>query len=246
MIIQNVKLVNVGYVVDVQPIITQNLLANYDAATGISGATFLDSSGNGYDATIFNSPTTTTYNGTTVLNLDSASSQYFTYTGGYPAAANDITHDVWFYSTATTGTQQTLISEWNGYPYPTGWTDAQLGMNSNGKIAGAVWNNSGAGLESTDTWTNNTWYNAVLSYSNSVLSLYLNGVLQTSSPTWGRIMGGDPYYAYGYPDATNGMYLGGVKDYFKGYIGAVKLYSIGLTQAQVTQNFNALRGRYGV
>ena len=131
MIIQNVKLVNVGYVVDVQPIVTQNLLANYDAATGISGSTFNDSSGNGYNATIFNSPTTTTYNSTTVLSLDSASSQYFTYTGGYP-------------------------------------------------------------------------------------------------------------------DATNGMYLGGVKDYFKGYIGAVKLYSIGLTQAQVTQNFNALRGRYGV
>lgn len=41
MIIQGATLYNTGFVVDVT-IVTTNLFANYDAATGISGSTFLD------------------------------------------------------------------------------------------------------------------------------------------------------------------------------------------------------------
>jgi hypothetical protein len=80
MIIQGVTLRNTGIVADVQPIYTTNLVANYDPNTGISGSTFLDSSGNGYTATIYNSPSTVTVNGYKVLQLNSASSQYYVYT----------------------------------------------------------------------------------------------------------------------------------------------------------------------
>ena len=52
MIISGVNLTNTGFVVDVQGIVKTNLVANYDPATGISGSTFTDSSGNGYNATI--------------------------------------------------------------------------------------------------------------------------------------------------------------------------------------------------
>jgi hypothetical protein len=77
-------------------IVATNLFANYDAATGISGSTFNDSSGNGRNATLFGSPTTTTVNGTTVLRLTSASSQYFGYTTGYGTSLNSaFTFDVW-------------------------------------------------------------------------------------------------------------------------------------------------------
>ena len=74
MIISGAKLVNTGYVVDVQPIIATNLVANYDPATGISGSTFTDSSGNGYNATLYNSPTTTTIYYLAVTNSNSCTS----------------------------------------------------------------------------------------------------------------------------------------------------------------------------
>jgi hypothetical protein len=35
-------------------------------------------------------------------------------------------------------------------------------------------------------------------------------------------------------------------DYFTGRISSVKIYSKGLSASEVRQNFNALRGRYGV
>jgi hypothetical protein len=50
----------------------------------------------------------------------------------------------------------------------------------------------------------------------------------------------------GKPDGAGGGYLNGVTNYFNGYIGAWKIYNRALTSTEVTQNFNALRGRYGV
>ena len=41
-------------------------------------------------------------------------------------------------------------------------------------------------------------------------------------------------------------YLGGANGYWNGYVGPFKIYYSALTQEQVSQNFNAIRGRYGV
>jgi hypothetical protein len=45
---------------------------------------------------------------------------------------------------------------------------------------------------------------------------------------------------------TTGQYLGGVVGYFNGQIGAWKMYSKALSATEVSQNFQALRNRYGV
>ena len=94
-------------------IVATNLFANYDAATGISGSTFNDSSGNGRNATLFGSPTTTTVNGYTVLRLTSASSQYFGYTTGYGTSLDSaFTFDVWCQNLSAS-TAGNLIGEFN-------------------------------------------------------------------------------------------------------------------------------------
>ena len=66
MIISGVTLTNVGFVVDAT-IVTTNLFANYDAATGISGSTFNDSSGSGVinNGTVGGQVYPLVYNGTT-------------------------------------------------------------------------------------------------------------------------------------------------------------------------------------
>ena len=243
MIISGAKLVNTGYVVDVQPIITTNLVANYDPATGISGSTFTDSSGNGYNATLYNSPTTATVNGLTVLQLN-GTNQYYYYTTGYTALNGAVTFDSWF-NTSQTG-QQAIVSEYGQAGLAGGWEDAVLGLNAT-KMAGGVYNGSAGGyVQSTNTFSTSTWYNLVVTYASSVITLYVNGVSQGTLST-ARASNPSPlYYAIGYPDGSGAYLGGGGNAYFKGYIGAVKFYSTALNQSQITQNFNALRGRYGV
>jgi len=232
-------------------IVTTNLVANYDAATGVSGSTFLDSSPNAYNATIYNSPSTTTVNGTTVLQLSSASSQYFGYTGGYGTTLNNgFTFDVWCRNLSAS-TAGTLIAEWSNGTWNSGWTDAQMGFIA-GSINAGVYNLGGTIAQSG--WSSSTWYNIVMTYDLATVRTYVNGAAGgTIAGTKSNPPGTTPYATYlsmGRPDATGGgnggSYIGGVANYFNGYIGAWKIYSAALTPTQVTQNFTALRSRYGI
>lgn len=245
MIIQGVALNGVT-VVDAQSIVTTNLVANYDALTGVSGSTFIDSSGNGNNATLFGSviPTTTTVGGTTVLRLNSAQSQYFGDTTGYGTILdNAFTFDVWCYplSASTAGT---LIGEWSGSSFNTGWTDAQMGFTTT-QINCGVYNTGYATAQ--NGWSANTWYNIVMTYNGSTtpqLKTYVNTVAGGTT-TGVKSNPGSTYLSMGKYD-NSGTYLGGVANYFNGYIGSWKIYNAALTPTQISQNFNALRGRYGV
>jgi hypothetical protein len=232
-------------IVDVQPIYTTNLVANYDAHTSVSGTTFSDTSGNGYNATIYNSASTTTYNGYNVLQLNSTSSQYFTYTSGYTTMGTAVTFDAWFYSKSA-GTAQVVISEFGQSGYSGGWNDDIMGMNTTNILGGVYCAGNGGQVPSISSWNANQWYHVVFTYSANTLTLYINGVNQGSVTSTRSTTPTTLYYAFGYPDSSAGYYLSGANGYFNGYIGAIKLYSAALTQTQVTRNFNALRYRYGI
>lgn len=242
MIITGITLSGVGYVKDTPPIITTNLVANYDAATGIFGSTFTDSSPNAYNATLYGSPTTATVNGTTVLQLSSASSQYFGYTAGYGTTLNNgFTFDIWCRNLSAS-TAGTLIAEWDVGTFNGGWTDAQIGFISSSINAGVY--NLGGTIAQTG-WSSSSWYHVVMTYDLTTVRTYVNGV------AGGTIVGtkSNPsatYLTMGKPDGTSGSYIGGVANYFNGYVGTWKIYNAALTAPQVTQNFNGLRSRYGV
>lgn len=243
MIISGVTLTGVT-VVDAQ-IIKNNLVANYDALTGVSGSTFVDSSGNGNDATIFNGAATTVFSGTTVLRLDSASSQYFGDTSGYGSILNSaFTFDVWCYPLAE-GVAGTLVGEWGGSSFNTDWTDAQMGFNAN-QINCGVYN---AGYATAKTgWTANTWYNIVMTYNGSTsptLRTFVNNIAGGTLPGVKENPPTGTYLSMGKYD-NSATYLNGVANYFNGYIGSWKIYNRALTAVEVAQNYNALRGRYGL
>jgi hypothetical protein len=84
----------------------------------------------------------------------------------------------------------------------------------------------------------NTWYNVVGTWSSSGLSIYANGVLQNSNST----------AVSAYVSSSALSIGGGVTGwtYWKGNIGPVSIYNRALTATEVIQNFNALRGRYGI
>lgn len=91
----------------------------------------------------------------------------------------------------------------------------------------------------TFTPSTNTWYHVVGTYDGSLLKLFINGVSQ-----------GTPTSYTGTPTTSNGGIRIGRRwdnpDYFTGHLSSIKLYNRALTDAEIRQNFNAGRGRFGI
>jgi hypothetical protein len=83
-----------------------------------------------------------------------------------------------------------------------------------------------------------TWGHYCVVYNGANVSIYRQGVFQGSQNTTGTA------------DWTNGMrigfWVGGAGYYWQGKIDAASMYNRALTAAEVQQNFNAHRGRYGL
>jgi hypothetical protein len=82
------------------------------------------------------------------------------------------------------------------------------------------------------------WAHVVGTFTSGVRSIYINGVLVSSDAQAG-IIGTNA------AGMTVGCYGGGGYMY-NGNIGIVRVYTRTLTATEVAQNFNALRGRYGI
>ncbi len=92
----------------------------------------------------------------------------------------------------------------------------------------------------------NTWYNLVFNFESSVYKIYVNNVVKTT--TFGSSNGNvslltDP----------NKLYLSTVdgdgastRGFFDGNISQVSIYNRALSAAEIKQNYNAMRGRFGI
>ena len=89
------------------------------------------------------------------------------------------------------------------------------------------------------TLTYNTWHHFVFTYSNSTYlkQFYADGILINSGV--GTVYSGTGQFNIG---ATYSSPLG----FAKGKMSSVKAYNRTLSASEVKQNFNALRGRYGI
>jgi hypothetical protein len=90
----------------------------------------------------------------------------------------------------------------------------------------------------------NTWYNLTLVYNQSTPSafFYLNGTLLTDD--------GSTIYS-GYNNSSVNVQIGAyfgasALGPFNGRISQIFVYNKALTQSEVTQNYNALKGRYNL
>ena len=127
--------------------------------------------------------------------------------------------------------------------------DAAITYNSwywtvyNSKLA--LWNRSpGLWNYGSTTIQPNTWYSAsiVCSDSGTQYQFYLNGIAEGgthSTYTWNSAYAGLQMGYIGRGNSANGRY-------FNGQLPSTKVYDRALTAAEVAQNFNALRGRYGI
>jgi hypothetical protein len=107
------------------------------------------------------------------------------------------------------------------------------------EIYGSRWGvHTGSPLNQTvlGTVSNNTWYNIFLSYVSNVWTLYVNGILIGSGAS---------------TSSSGSLATIGRADYestriFQGLISQVNIYNRGLTATEITNYYNATKGRYGL
>jgi hypothetical protein len=90
----------------------------------------------------------------------------------------------------------------------------------------------------------NTWYNVVGTFDAGIIKIYVNGVLKGTKDVT------DYGTSILYTSRTQAL-LGTDAEYFilesfAGSIGNTQIYNRTLSATEITQNFNALRGRYGI
>lgn len=192
-----------------------------------SGTTWTDLSTNGYNGTLVNSPTYETswftFNGTT---------QYATISGS-PLNVTSYTKCVWFYFNTTA--DNNLISQDDGvgtghYMFFGGTSKLYCGHTS--------WAGFPNTYPSTANFSDSTWYYAVLTFNTTDgMALYINGILDSTYTTLKTAPVGTGCNLGCY--STEGNLL-------NGRLAQVSLYNRSITASEVSQNFNALRGRFGL
>lgn len=116
-----------------------------------------------------------------------------------------------------------------------------------------IWDNTGTTQKNTSVLTLGTsgtdiiqgqWFQVVVTKSGSTFKTYLNGVLKkTDTITSTAFSGVTNRLAFGsaYDGNTGAFYY-----YAKNDVGCLKMYNATLSADEISQNFNATRGRYGI
>jgi hypothetical protein len=105
------------------------------------------------------------------------------------------------------------------------------------------WVRGDGGLGSADVIVaRDTWYHAVGTWNGSTARLYINGSLSSSLNI---LLSGNFEPAVWFVGSTQAL-SGSVGNRFQGDVANLKIYNGALTDSEVQQNFNALRGRFGI
>lgn len=194
-----------------------------------SGTTIKDVSGTGNLGTLTNGPTYSSANGGVLVYdgvndyvIATSPGSYSSYTFMFFCKWNSATTYDRIFGLDGFGTY-TILSPFNvGFHYnPAGGSPPSVTLSSNVSIGYGTWCHIAVTVNS----------------SSNLVTIYINGV---SANSWSTMPSGN-YAGNFYLGAQN---TGGLLSNCN--IGVFSLYNIALTAGQVAQNFNALRGRYGI
>jgi hypothetical protein len=225
--------------------ITDGLLLHLDAGDPSSypgaGSTWTDLSGFARHGNLIGSPTFSTEGGgAIVLNglnqhveAGTVEPAQMTLTAWFRATGVPTNNDA-FGATLITNSPQLHLGTVQ-YALSYSWADQRLAFTVHGNTQAVVTPN--------DTVLRNSVYHAAATYDGATRRLYVNGVLIAESP-WATA----PIYPtsgnrnvqighWGYP---------GYSRQFNGLIHEVAIYGRALTAAEVQQNYDATRGRFGL
>ena len=213
-----------------QKIVTNGLVLNLDAAQRRSypttGTTWTDLSGSGNNGTLTNGPTFDSGNGGSIL-FDGTND----YVSGSLSSINTWTMSIWYLSKNISGA---LVY----YPFS---CLASTGLGFGGTFDVNTQNRwfffDGANIfsNSNTSVVINTWYNLVVTKTSTSYNLYTNGNLSISGTGLDL-----SYTLYNLGSRADGVW------YVNGNIAQASIYNRVLSATEVTQNFNAVKSRFGL
>jgi hypothetical protein len=221
-------------------IVRDGLVLHLDAANVKSypgtGTVWKDLSGLGNDGTLINGVGYDTANNGSLV-FDGVNDYVLTNRiAGTGTSASSVSWGVWVSAAGTSGNIMSMSStnpqgSWNMPPI------SAVGQ----KFTGKIWSNTRL---TSATYIINTWYYLVLVWNSSLgsQSFYVNSLLQ----------GTQTGISYSASNTNNFLFLGqsnpGADNtgMFSGKYGSFQVYNRALTPAEIKQNFEAMRGRYGI
>lgn len=198
-----------------------------------TGTSWFDVSGNGNTNTLTNGPTYSATNGGSFLfdgvnDYDIGTNTSSLYTG-------DMTAEAWIKLNATPSDWVRIVGTGGN-----GGNNRTFGL-WYGVERRLLWQRYGGSdpaiYPTTPTLDVGSWYHVVVTTSGSSHVLYLNGSSIGTATAAGPWAASNENITIGYA---------GFHTYTNSNISIVRLYTTGLSEAQVLQNFNATRGRYGI
>lgn len=241
MIIQGVTLSGVT-VVDAQSV-TSGLVYYIDAGNSSSypgsGTTINNLAGTAPGAaTIANNPTFTSAGQSSYFTFDGSNQYIITPNLIGQSMTGNVTLECWVYTSSDNGV---VVSEQGTSSPNTSWYDSQIEIVS-GNLKVAMWPYTlGTGLV-VGSVTRNTWQQYTMVYSAGTCRGYINGST-TNSYSVTRSFGAAGLY---YDIMGNCPTSLGDGSYLAGNWSVFRAYNRALSQAEVAQNYNVLRGRYGL
>jgi hypothetical protein len=213
-----------------------------------SGTALNDISGNGRNASLANNPAYTS--GTGGYFTFNGSNNYIIGPNAYNAGNTSHTVEIWVRPTAANvnlWTDTSIQTPNSGYhssggqitstgPFQTIITSLYNPTNGVERVV----NGAGSYL--------NNWVQIVRTYTGTTLTGYINGIAGTPGTiTWSPPWISTPgiwYMLYGPLETTT--YLSSTANYFAGRFGIIRFYTRALSSAEVLQNFNADKSKYGL
>ena len=224
-------------------IVNTNLFLNLDAGNSLSysgtGSTWSDLSGNGRNATLINNPTyTSSQNG--YFHFTDTSFQYAV-TATVPSLSN-WTVEAWYRPTKSlVGKVTSVITNefnlTNAINYSLGNNNAPASYTLAGGFYNGAWRSTSGFTPSI-----NTWYQSVVTYNGSTITQYTNGSSQSTLPYVGTSTSGGTTRIARRWDESAAL----ASNFFDGDISIVRIYNTALSNNQILQNYNSIRGRYGL
>lgn len=229
-------------------IVQTGLVVNLDAGASTSysgsGTTWTDISGRVDTGTLTNGPTYSASNGG-YITCDGTNDYIMTNNtslNSQLSSSSDISFFLWIYPTSA----GQILVELGEASISAVWHATFIELSTAGAFSFSIWN--GSNLTNKVVSSNqsfNQWYYIGLTYSGTTLTAYLNGAsigtaTLTRQTPWSAAY--QSHYALCSTDSTNM----GTQGYGGARIATFTVYSRGLTATEVAQNFNAVRGRFGI
>jgi hypothetical protein len=150
---------------------------------------------------------------------------------------NDISIFMWVYPI----TAGQLYVELGQNTVNTGWHASNIEINTSGAFSFSLWHNSLTSKVVSSNQSFNQWYYVGLTYSGTSLNAYINGV-NIGSTTFTRSVNSTFYTAL-FPIDTTNM---GTGSYSNSRVNSLHMYNTAITAADVLQNYNYLKSRFGL